>query len=200
MNKTGAIFTIFLAFVLAIGLVFIDNSGNVYYEAQDVYRVYLDGNSIGIIRSKSDLEAYINEKQNAIKEQYNVSRVYEPNNLKIEKEITYNEKISSVAEVYNKISNEKAFTIDGYIVTIKKKNDDLKLYVLDKNVFTDAINETVKSFVDKDKYDAYLREQQQDIVDEGTIIENVYIEELTGIRDMNKTNEVKSVVDIDKYR
>ena len=67
MNKTGAIFTIFLAFVLAIGLVFIDNAGDVYYEAQDVYRVYLDGNSIGIIRSKSDLEAYINEKQNAIK-------------------------------------------------------------------------------------------------------------------------------------
>ena len=182
MNKTGAIFTIFLAFVLAIGLVFIDNAGDVYYEAQDVYRVYLDGNSIGIIRSKSDLEAYINEKQNAIKEQYNVSRVYEPNNLKIEKEITYNEKISSVAEVYNKISNEKAFTIDGYIVTIKKKNDDLKLYVLDKNVFTDAINETVKSFVDKDKYDAYLREQQQDIVDEGTIIENVYIEDDINIK------------------
>ena len=39
-------------------------------------------------------------------------------------------------------------------------------------------------------------------------IENVYIEELTGIRssapalirNINKTNEVKSVVDIDKYR
>ena len=33
-------------------------------------------------------------------------------------------------------------------------------------------------------------------------IEDVYLEELTGIRDMNmnKTNEVKSVVDIDKYR
>lgn len=31
-------------------------------------------------------------------------------------------------------------------------------------------------------------------------IEDVYIEKLTGIRDMNKTNKVKSVVDIDKYR
>ena len=31
-------------------------------------------------------------------------------------------------------------------------------------------------------------------------IEKVYIEKLTGIRDINKTNEVKSVVDIDKYR
>ena len=39
-------------------------------------------------------------------------------------------------------------------------------------------------------------------------IEDVYIEKLTGIRssasalirDINKTNEVKSVVDIDKYR
>lgn len=31
-------------------------------------------------------------------------------------------------------------------------------------------------------------------------IEDVYIEKLTGIRDMNKTNEVKLVVDIDKYR
>ena len=55
MNKTGAIFTIFLDFVLAIGIAFIDNPGAVYYEAQDVYRVYLDGNSIGISRSKSDL-------------------------------------------------------------------------------------------------------------------------------------------------
>ena len=31
-------------------------------------------------------------------------------------------------------------------------------------------------------------------------VEYVYIEKLTGIRDMNKTNKVKSVVDIDKYR
>ena len=31
-------------------------------------------------------------------------------------------------------------------------------------------------------------------------IKDVYIEKLTGIRDMNKTNKVKSVVDIDKYR
>ena len=31
-------------------------------------------------------------------------------------------------------------------------------------------------------------------------IEKVYIEKLTGIRDINKTNKVKSVVDIDKYR
>ena len=31
-------------------------------------------------------------------------------------------------------------------------------------------------------------------------IEDVYVEKLTGIRDMNKTNKVKSVVDIDKYR
>lgn len=229
LSKTSIVLTIFLSLVLSLGLILFDKTDEVYYEAQDIYRVYLDGKSIGVIKSKSEFEAYINEKQQSIKDQYNVKRVYEPTNLKIEKEITYNEKISSVEDIYSNISNEKAFTIDGYVVTIKKKGDEkktsnaldsatvsddtdtntnLKIYLLNKSTLNDAINETVKSFVDKDKYEAYLKEQQQEILDEGTLIENVYIEEeITIKKDRIPVNEkifydhehVSGVKELTKY-
>lgn len=37
-------------------------------EPQTLYRVYLKGESIGLIKSKSALEEYIDKKQNQIKE------------------------------------------------------------------------------------------------------------------------------------
>ena len=56
-----------------------------------VYRVYLKGKSLGIIKSKSALEDYIDKKQKQIKEEYNVNKVYVPEDIDIVKEITFNE-------------------------------------------------------------------------------------------------------------
>ena len=159
---------------------------------RQLYNVYLAGKSIGIIESKEALENYIDVKQQELKNKYHVDKVYAPNDLDIVKEITYDNKISTVEEIYKKIENIKgasSFTIDGYKIYIKgieKKNedgtttttDDVTLYVLDKDIFTNSVTKTITAFIDKDTYEAYLNDTQKKIEgnDTGTIIENLYIQ------------------------
>lgn len=165
---------------------------------RQLYNVYLAGKSIGIIESKEALENYIDEKQQELKNKYHVDKVYAPNDLDIVKEITYDNKISTVEEIYKKIENIKgasSFTIDGYKIYIKgieKKNeegtttttDDVTLYVLDKDIFTNSVTKTITAFIDKDTYEAYLNDTQKKIEgnDTGTIIENLYIQNMITIK------------------
>lgn len=165
---------------------------------RQLYNIYLAGKSIGIIESKEALENYIDEKQQELKNKYHVDKVYAPNDLDIVKEITYDNKISTVEEIYKKIENIKgasSFTIDGYKIYIKgieKKNedgtttttDDVTLYVLDKDIFTNSVTKTITAFIDKDTYEAYLNDTQNKIEgnDTGTIIENLYIQNTITIK------------------
>ena len=48
---------------------------------KELFRVYLDGVSIGYIESKEELEAYIDDKEDEIKNKYGVDKVFLPNNL-----------------------------------------------------------------------------------------------------------------------
>ena len=114
--------------------------------AHKVYRVYLKGKSIGIVESKDELNDYIDREQKAIKRKYKVDKVYAPTDLKIVEEITYDNNISSVKDIYEKIKDISPFTIKGYKIRIygttkavsdgkktKTKNQDL--YVINKKVF-----------------------------------------------------------------
>lgn len=158
---------------------------------RQLYKVYLAGKPLGVIESKEELENYIDEKQKELKEKYQVEKVYAPNDLDIVKEITYNETISKVEEVYRKIEEIKgssSFTIDGYKIVIKgieKENEDgtktttedLTLYVLDKDIFTSSVNKTITAFVDSNTYAAYLNDTQEELEgnETGTIIESLSI-------------------------
>ena len=51
---------------------------------QDGYRVYLEGKSIGLIKSKDELNEYINVQQEKLKEKYHVDTIYIPNDIDIE--------------------------------------------------------------------------------------------------------------------
>lgn len=184
------------AFAISIVLVIMESASYVYYDARNVYRVYLNGESLGLINSKKDLEDYINKTQETIKQKYNVKNVYIPNGLRIEEETTYNEKIETVESIYNKISQQEDFTINGYIVTISdikttknKENDEKKtekikeyIYLLDKSILEPAINDVVKSFVNEKQYQDYLNETKKDQTALGTIIENVYLKEQISIK------------------
>ena len=191
MNKSKYIFLTILAFAISIIIVILESTSYVFYEAQNVYRVYLNGKSLGIIESKKDLEDYVNDKQQDLKNKYNVDNVYIPQGLKIRQETTYNEDTESVEEIYNKISSEEDFTINGYTVTITdiKENgtsDTQKikeyLYILDENILKEAVNDVVKSFVDETEYEDYLNETTKDPKSEGEIIENVYIKEQISVK------------------
>lgn len=195
MNKLVTVFLGICAFAISIIAIILESSSYVYYEARNVYRVYLNGESIGLIENKKDFEEYINKEQEAIKKKYNVDHVYIPNGLKIKPETTYNEKTSSIEDVYDKISASEDFTINGYTITIvdtketqkekdKKETQKIKeyLYVLDKKILTEAVNDIVKSFVDEKRYQEYLNETQKDITNEGTLIENVYVKEQISVK------------------
>ncbi len=156
-------------------------------EPRSLYRVYLNGTSIGLIESEQELEEYIDNEQEEIKEIYQVDKVYPPNNLEIIKEITFNEEVLSIEEIYNKINNIEPFTINGYTYTIKGiveiddatgeeyQEKDVIIYVLDPEVFEESIDKTIRSFVDSESYDNYIEETQPEIVTTGTIIEDVNI-------------------------
>lgn len=166
-----------------------------------LYRVYLKGKSIGLIESKTELENYIDKKQNQIKEKFDVDKVYLPQDLDIVKETTFDNNISSVEKIYKKIENISPFTIRGYEITItgvdsesedgkKIKGKKQKVYVLDKKVFEDAVDSIVHSFVSEKDYNNYANDTQEEIKDTGKIIERIYID--------NKITIKKDNIPVDK--
>lgn len=190
------IISTFIAFLISFVIAFVPNVTNNrtetvkdYENAKLVYRVYLEGKSIGLINSKENLEKYIDKEQTQIKEKYNIDKVYAPNDLDIVREYTYDDNISSEEDIYHKIKDimgSEAFTINGYRIVIGGVNEetedgvvsgvDQTIYVLDKSVFEESVERTVKAFVEEKEYEDYINDTQDEIVDTGKIIENLYIE------------------------
>ena len=135
--KTGL--TYLLAILVSVAIVFFVNLANKYQlNPKEVYKVYLDGKSIGNVTNKQELEDYINEEQKDLKEKYNVDKVYIPAGVDIRKYTTYEKEILTAKQVHNIIKEEKPFTVEGYKVTIKSNTEgekDLIINVLDRNVF-----------------------------------------------------------------
>ena len=169
--------------IILIGLIAISLGFTKYNNKNpiDVYKVYLDGNIIGTIKSKESFEKYINIKENSIKKKYGVDKVYMPNGVIIKKVTTYDKKIDSNSYIYKKLTQKKQFTIKGSVITINKPNDksykEKKVYVLNKTIFDDALTKLIKSFVSEDDYKAYMESTQKKIEDTGTIIKDIDINE-----------------------
>ena len=151
-----------------------------------VYQIYLDGEKLGVIDDKNELYNLINRDQSAIKEKYQVKNVYPPKGFNIMARTTYEEDITSVEKIYNKIKAEKEFTIKGYTITIKKADQDaipVYINVLDKSVFEKAINNIITAFVEEEKYQAFIKGTQLEITDVGSIINNMYFKENITIKE-----------------
>lgn len=109
-----------------------------------------------------------------------VDTVYIPNGIEIKKVYTYDTNIISVKEIYKKIISRKSCTIAGYKFTIKSTvegMDDIIIYTIDQNIFSTAIEDLIKIFVDTNQYEAYKNGTQSDIVTTGSLIENIYVEQ-----------------------
>ena len=201
MEKKNNIVGVIIALILSFVITFLTNNSK-FFKASvptESYRVYLKGESIGLIKSDEELNNYINEKQQDIKEKYNVENVYIPNDIKIVKDITYEGNLTSVSDIYNIINEKSPFTVKGYVFTIdKSKSTDytegtdenpnatedssdkekiIKINVLDKNLFKDSVKKTVFSFVSEEEYENFINETQNTIIDTGEIIESLYIED-----------------------
>ena len=178
-----------------------------------LYRVYLDGKSLGLIESKTSFENYIDKRQQEIKEKYKVKKVYTPTNLDIVKEITFEDDIKTNEEIYKEIKDISSFTIDGYSIKIKglegKDSNGNKIeattntiYVLDKKVFTNSVEKTVKSFIKPEDYENYAKNTQKQIETTGTLIDNIYIKnKITIKKDKIPVNKTiyQTEEDLSKY-
>lgn len=180
MNKKSivlcSLITILFGIILFLAFFFEESTS----EANSIYQVYLDGEKIGLINSKDELYSLINKEQIEIKDEYKVEQVYPPKGFQIIKKNTYDEKLSTVEEIYDSIKSEKEFTIKGYTITIKSETEGVEpiyIYVLDQEVFKEALNNVVKTFVGEERYKQYLDQTQPEIVDTGYVITNMYFQD-----------------------
>lgn len=150
-------------------------------EASTVYTVYLDGKTIGNLSSKKSFEEYINEKEEELKKKYNVDTVYTPDGVEIKKNFTYDNLISTNDQIYNRIISNKKFTVKGYQINIDNPEvedyEEKTIYVLSKDIFDEAVVNTIKAFVDEDDYNKYINGTQDEIKELGSLIENIDLQE-----------------------
>ncbi len=184
-------------------------------EPRNVYRVYLAGKSIGLVEDATALDQYIDNEQQILREQYQVDKVYAPEDLKIVKDITYNENISTTQEIYEKIKDIEPFTIKGYEITITGidttneqgetvEGKDQTIYVLDQAVFEEAMDTTIRALTGSDRYDKYINNEQAEIASgsTGSIIENIYIENKVTVKEKNIPSDetiYEDSTDLSKY-
>ena len=148
-----------------------------------LYRVYLEGKTIGIIKSREAFESYINQEQKDLKEKYEIDNVYLPQGLNIEEYVGYSKNIISETKLYESIKDEKPFTIKGYVVTINKDNKPIKINVLNKKHFEEAISNTVKAFIPEKDFNAFINEEIEPVRTTGKAIEDLYIDEEITIKE-----------------
>ncbi len=181
MNNKKGIITCIILTLLIVLLMTLDFLNIESYDLPTVrYQVYLDGEKLGLINSKQQLYSMINKEQTSIKKQYNVKNVYPPKGFEIVKVNTYDDNVTPIKTVYDRIKKEKEFTVKGYNIIIKSKDTkEAPIYVnvLDRNVFKEAVVNYVKTFVGDDRYKQYIDENQPEIVDTGYIIENMYFDQ-----------------------
>lgn len=186
MNKKGIVLTVLITLLVAVLMTISFFTKDSFDNPTSLYQVYLDGEKIGIIDSKEELYELINQEQTEIKTEYNVDQVYPPKGFQIIKQNTYNEDLSTVSEIYDAIKDEKQFTIQGYVVTIKNKvsgGEPTYIYVLDQKVFEDAIYNYIVTFIGKERYEQYRTKTQPEIVGTGYIIERMEFEEEITIKE-----------------
>ena len=205
---------IIIALLLSLGIIiFYQFNKKEDINPKEVYKVYLDGNYLGAIKSKKALENYIDTEQKELKEEYEVDKVYIPNGIDIKKTITYKGEIMSEKTIYKKIKQNKNFTIKGYIVTISqneedKENeeienvDDIKIYLTKKDIFDKAVKKVLNAFVSEEESTNYANETQKEITTTGSIIENIYINQEINIKEAFISTEEEiytNEVDLTKY-
>lgn len=149
--------------------------------ANIAYKVYLDGRVIGTVSNDKEFDEFINNKEQSIKDKYGVKKVYLPDGVNVKKVYTYNDTYDSNASVYNKLIDKKNFTIKCVKVSINNpKKEDYKekvIYVLNKEIFDEAVDKMIRAFVGEEEYDNYVNGTQEEIHETGTIIESIGLEE-----------------------
>lgn len=176
---------VFLVLIITCSIIFLGFDYNHNLEPNHYYSVYLDDELLGTIKSKNELQKYIDKRGEYIKNKYNIDKIYEPNGLEIQKVTTYNNELLSVKDMYDEIVKRRSFTIKGYQFTLTDGDDVQKIYVLDKKVFEEAMVATIKTFTGSEKYDNFINDTQKEIETTGEYTTNIYIQNNITVKEVN---------------
>ncbi len=162
--------------IYALDYFYVDNPD----KANSLFKIYLKGEELGYIENDDELYSLINNEQKEIKDTYNVNNVYPPSDFDIVKVNTYNNNITDITEVYEKIENYDNFTIKGYTYIIKstdEEKEDVIVNVLDEAIYDEAINTFITAFIETEVFLNVQNGTQEEIVDYGEYIKNMYFAE-----------------------
>lgn len=192
------------AIIISLLCVYFTNKEQKLDSPVPCYRVYLKGKTIGLISSRDELDEYINKQQEKLKEKYNVDKVYIPNDIDVVKDVTYDQRLNTIEEVYKKINDISPFTIKGYKVKIDRKNNVnyrgdehelteeelngtniLYINIVNKDILEESIMKVVLSFVTTEQYKAFTEGTQAQIESTGEVIEDIFIDNNITIQEAN---------------
>lgn len=195
MNKKSVFWGLLISTFMSVLLFFMGLSfERLANSPRELYQVYIDGKIVGIITNEDELYNLIDKEQETLKEDYNVDKIYPPSNLEISKVFTYKSDVVKAEDIYEQIKDKEPFTVKGYEVTIDKVSEeekDITLYILKKEHLDEAINSTVKMFVNEETYEAYLNGTQETEFEVGTLLEKVSIEEKITVKESYISTEEK---------
>ena len=109
--------TVILILLLASVTAFFGFSNKRNSQPNTYYQVTLDGELIGTINSKKELEKYISSTEKYIKEKYDIDEVYAPNGLEIKKIVSFEEEIKMQKEAIDYYQNQLKCNLDENLAT-----------------------------------------------------------------------------------
>lgn len=174
-----------LTTILVIALLIIVGFTRVKLSAPiEVYKVYINGKSIGMIKDADELYSLIDNKQNDIKTTYKVDKVYPPSGLEVTKYLTYDDNLYTADDIYKLIEFNNPFTIQGYTLTIKPEEGETKqINVLHEEDIEPALMDAVGAFITPEKLKSYINDTQIEVTETGKTIESVYFEEKMTVKE-----------------
>ncbi|NLL01734.1 MAG: peptidoglycan DD-metalloendopeptidase family protein [Mollicutes bacterium] len=210
MRIKNNILGFFLSIIIGIFVFFVGINAKGEGTPNLVYRVYLNGETVGYINSDKELLDLIDLKQKQIKEKYHVDKVYPPRGLEIKETYTYNDVAISSEEIYEIIEDKQPFTINGYTIVIdypdsedeSQNKENIYINVLKKEDFEEAFKDVIRAFVGSKEFELYTTDSQPKIIDVGSNIETIYWEEKVTIKEnlISVDSEIfTSANDISKY-
>ena len=211
MNKKGILLSIIITLIVIVLCMYSYNDS--VNNANVAYQVYLQGKKIGMIKNDQELYDMINQEQQEIKNEYGVDNVYPPKDFNIIKTNTFSTNLQTTEDIYKIIESTDDFTIEGYIIKVKHDKDkyiegeeipdDIEIYVLDKNVFEEAIHNYIYAFVSEADYNKYINGTFGELTEEGQFtINDMYFKENISIEKgyISVKNKIyKNVTDLAQY-
>ena len=201
MTTKGIIFTTILTILIGGLIILTSFNERKTINVNNFYRVFLDGEKLGVIANEQELLDLINEEQFEIKEKFDVDNVYPPNGFVVQRYRTYDNQVISAAKIYSLIKDMSSFTIRGYIITIganENKPEPERLYVLDTEVWEEAIRKTITAFVTEEELEAFSNGTVTDITEGGQRIENIFFDNRITIKESTISVDEHIYTDVDE--